>query len=391
MNIYKKIGSLKDKQVLLLQGPMGNFFARLDKKFSDAGANTYRIGLNAGDEFFSHRDNYTPFKGKMEDFRFFINNYYKENSIDMVFIFGDCRYYQSIAIKEAKKLGVKVFVFEEGYVRPNYITLEKDGVNAYSSLPKNRDFYDVMGFDKTYEKDVITKKTNFFKLYWQSSLYFIVANLFKFKYPYYKHHRNFSVKQEFFYGCRSFYRKIKYRLKENGFEVLITKQLSKKYFFVPLQTHGDFQIITHSKYNTIEEFILEILKSFAKYSKDNNKLIFKHHPVDRGRCDYGNFIKKHSKILNCEDKIMVVYDVHLPTLLKHTKGTIVVNSTVGLSSLYHYTPTLCMGEAIYDIDGLTSQSTLDEFWSFQPEVDKRLFNRYRCYLIENTQVNDIFY
>ncbi|WP_250313331.1 capsular polysaccharide export protein, LipB/KpsS family, partial [Escherichia coli] len=31
--------------------------------------------------------------------------------------------------------------FEEGYLRPQFITVEEGGVNAYSSLPRDPDFY----------------------------------------------------------------------------------------------------------------------------------------------------------------------------------------------------------------------------------------------------------
>lgn len=32
-------------------------------------------------------------------------------------------------------------MFEEGYFRPDYVTLEKQGVNAFSPLPRQADFY----------------------------------------------------------------------------------------------------------------------------------------------------------------------------------------------------------------------------------------------------------
>ena len=121
-------------------------------------------------------------------------------------------------------------------------------------------------------------------------------------------------------------------------------------------------------------------------------LIFKHHPVDRGRKDYKNFIIEQAILLDIEDKVLVLYDIYLPSLLKNAKGTITINSTVGLSSLYHETPTITLGNAIYDIEGLTSKGmSLDDFWHNQVNPDMDLLDKYRAYIIKNTQLNGSFY
>jgi len=130
------IGNIENENILLLQGPMGTFFKRLDNEFVKQGATTYKIGFNAADSFFSNHYNYVAFRAKKEKWKNFINIFLKEKCIDKVFLFGDCRYYQSIAIKEAMKLGIEVFVFEEGYLRPDYITMERYGVNDFSHVPK---------------------------------------------------------------------------------------------------------------------------------------------------------------------------------------------------------------------------------------------------------------
>jgi capsular polysaccharide export protein len=114
--------------------------------------------------------------------------------------------------------------------------------------------------------------------------------------------------------------------------------------------------------------------------------------MDRGKKDYAPLIKKQARMLGCEQRVKILYDVHLPTLLKNAIGTITINSTVGISSLYHNTPTLCTGRSFYDIEGLTSKGvSLDAFWRNYKEVDDELFNKFRCYLIQKTQVNGSFY
>jgi capsular polysaccharide export protein len=71
----------------------------------------------------------------------------------------------------------------------------------------------------------------------------------------------------------------------------------------------------------------------------------------------------------------------------------VVNSTVGLSALFHGRPLKVCGDAIYDIPGLTFRGSLKEFWTSASEfrTDRELFRRFYRYLIATTQLNGSFY
>ncbi len=384
-----KIKSVKNKNILLLQGPMGTFFKRLDVAFRENGAKTFRIGLNAADAFFSHKDNYTPYKGTPQDWIKFVCDFYKKNNINQIYIFGDCRFYQSIAIQEAKKIGIEVYVFEEGYIRPDFITMQKDGVNAFGGLSDDPDFYKKLELKEINNPHSVNKNT--FIEHIDSGLYYFIANLFSSYYPSYVHHKEFSTLKEAFYAIRNLLRKYVYRYFERGFEKKIQLSLNKQYYFIPLQTHTDFQILEHSKYANIEEFLDEVIRSFAKFAPKDKKLLFKHHPVDRGRPRFRSKIMALASKYSIEHRMIIVYDVHLPTILKHSISTITINSTVGLSSVYHQIPTKVMGRAVYDIDGLTAQCSLDEFWDYNKVPDTVLYKKFRYFIVENTQLNGSFY
>lgn len=384
------IGTIENKNILFLQGPMGPFFKKMDTLFQSKGATTYKIGFNTGDCFFSNVYNYSSYRDTREGWQPYVREFLLNKQIDKIFLFGDCRFYQSIAIKEALSLNIDVYVFEEGYVRPNYITMEKYGVNNYSHLSRDANFY------KSLELQELSKpldaKQSKFKLIISSALYYLVSNLLFFRYPHYQHHRDFSALKEFFYGVRGVWRKYLYKMSETGCQKKIEGELSKKYYFVPLQTYNDFQILEHSSYKSVEKFIIEVLESFANFAPKDKYLIFKHHPVDRGRKNYKNFILEQAELFGVAAKIIVIHDVYLPTCLQHAIGTITINSTVGMSSLHHGTPTITLGNAIYDIDGLTcKEMRLDEFWHKQVIPDSELYKKYRNYLIETTQLNGSFY
>jgi capsular polysaccharide export protein len=114
--------------------------------------------------------------------------------------------------------------------------------------------------------------------------------------------------------------------------------------------------------------------------------------MDRGRRNYTKFINKLAKQLNIQERTITAHDLHLPTCLKSTIGTVTINSTVGISSLYHQAPTITLGNAVYDIEHLTCKNMpLDKFWTEYKKPDQNLFKKFRLYLIENTQLNGNFY
>lgn len=116
--------------------------------------------------------------------------------------------------------------------------------------------------------------------------------------------------------------------------------------------------------------------------------------MDRGYRDYNALIERLATATGLGPRVSYIHDKHLPSLLDHARGVVVVNSTVGLSALYHGAPTKACGDALYDMPGLTYQGTLDEFWgaaATDTQPDRRLYQRFRDYLVARTQLNGSFY
>jgi capsule polysaccharide modification protein KpsS len=64
---------------------------------------------------------------------------------------------------------------------------------------------------------------------------------------------------------------------------------------------------------------------------------------------------------------------------------------VGLSSIHHGTPVKVLGDAIYDLPGLTHQGELGDFLRSPGVVDDELYRAFRAYLEHNNQANGSFY
>jgi capsular polysaccharide export protein len=130
------------KNILLLQGPKGFFFYKLGKYLKKLGKNVYKINFNGGD-LITYPDfiNSYNFTGKIENFKEFLKSFIKEKKIDLILMYGDYKPYHKIAIEVCQDLQIDWYIFEEGYIRPHYITMEKFGVNGFSRLPKDPQFY----------------------------------------------------------------------------------------------------------------------------------------------------------------------------------------------------------------------------------------------------------
>jgi len=192
---------------------------------------------------------------------------------------------------------------------------------------------------------------------------------------------------------RSLWRKIAYRLKERRVQPRLTTEWSKKFYLVPLQVHNDAQVRIHSRFDSVEDFVRQVMESFAHHAPEFARLVIKHHPMDRGYFDYTGLISRHARSLGIAGRVSYIHDQHLPTLFDHALGVVVANSTVGLSALDHGLPVKACKSAVYDMEGLTYQEELDDFWraALTESPNQELLMRFRTYLIKHTQLNGNFY
>jgi capsular polysaccharide export protein len=380
---------LQCRRVLMLQGPMGNFFNRVAAWLEQHDIDVRKINFNGGDWFFHRKLNATDFRGALADFPRFLKCFIDAHDIDGIVCFGDCRQYHVAAKQVADMLGVPFFVFEEGYVRPDYITLECGGVNVQSLVPRSAAFYRSLP-----EIEIPKPKPaspSFRRGAVAAMVYYAAGRLLRASYPKYRHHKKFSIRYEARAWVRSWIRKHLNRWRDKPVFESLMRDHSDKYFAVALQVYNDSQVTSHSPYHDVRDFIKEVVASFAASAQSDHHLVFKHHPMDRGQRDYRRLLNSLSQEHGIEGKVHYVHDVHLPTLLRNSRGVITINSTVGLSTLYHDKPLMLMGRALYDLAGLTFQGELAQFWSARTRVDKVLWRRFRAYLITQTQLNGAFH
>lgn len=383
------ISQFSGKRVLLLQGPVGPFFRNLSKDLKEQGAEVFKINFNGGDCLY-YPFKATVFRGKSADWEGFLENFLTKNRIQAIILFGDCRPIHKTACELAKKHGIDTGVFEEGYIRPDYITFEYSGVNGHSRIPRDPAYY-----MKHVPLARITPEP-VYKVFraagWQAVFYYTAATILKPLFLNYKHHRPLHILEGLLW-VRSYYRKKFFEITEKGWDEKLTTTHRKKFFLMPLQVAHDAQVRNHSNYVDVISFIIQTVASFSLYAPAGTILVIKHHPMDRAYNDYGRLIRALAEQHNIQQRLVYLHDQHLPSLLDAARGVVVINSTVGLSALHHGTATKVCGKAIYDIPGLTYQGDVDNFWSeaAHVNVDGRLYNKFLNYIIQHTQMNGSFY
>lgn len=381
------------RNILLLQGPVGPFFKKFSQQLESRGHNVLKINLNGGDLYYFNSGKYLNFTAQASAWPAWIESVFVGRKIDRIYLFGDCRRYHRQAIDIARRLGVEIYVFEEGYVRPNYVTLERNGVNGYTSACEKFGIHQRLAKTKMdTDADIPSEPvSNVFRSAARHCVqYYVAASALNYKFKHYEHHRSLNVVTEGMYWFRSGVRKLTYRFTERktGDYLVAGKE---KYFLLPLQVHNDMQVRKHSEYVSIEKYLEEVICSFSKSGKDDCSLVIKHHPYDRGYKNYKALIEKMALVYGLENRLHYVHDTDLPALLQNAEGSVLINSTVGISSLYHDTPVKALGNAIYDIEGLTHQGSLESFWKSPGKIDRDLFDKFRRYLIDKTQVNGSLY
>lgn len=378
---------LTHRHVLLLQGKMGIFFHRFASFLHTQHIKVSKVNFNAGDAFFYRHKPAYDYTGTVAEFGDWLARLVAEQQIDAIVCFGDCRPRHAVAAQFCRQSGVSFFVFEEGYLRPDYITFEAHGINGYSKLDVNS----VKQLSKIKYPSPIYTNNRFYRLIMAAILYYILVYFRQQRYPHYHHYRDMTVWQEATAWLKALWRKLVYYAHDKRLQRYLKSQQSHAYFLVTLQVHNDSQITHHSDYDDVHEFISEVMASFASHADAKHSLVFKHHPLDRGHRNYRIFIDNLAKQHGLMGRVFYGCDMHLPTLIKHSIGMVTVNSTTGLQSIYHKKPTKLMGRAIYNIPKLTDQQSLDKFWQYPTPPDGNFYLYFRAYLIQETQLNGSFY
>lgn len=378
------------RRTLMLQEPMGGFFSQLAGLLQAHGQTVTKVHFNGGDQlFWRHRGalRYHAGAGPLDTW---LRELMRMRAIDALVLFGQMRPVHVTARALAQQLGIEVFVFEEGYLRPHYVTIERRGVNALSLQPRLASFYRAVPA-RAPDKPASTGQT-FWRMAARAAAYGLAALVLQPLYRGNRHHRSLNPVSETLRWVRGGVRRLTRAWRERGeLELLCSGPHAKRWFLVPLQVHNDSQVRDHSHFAGMEDFLEQVVASFKEHAPADALLAVKHHPMDRAYTHYTPVLRRLARQHGLGQRLRYLHDQHLPTLLRHARGVVTINSTVGLQALHHRVPVITLAASVYQIPGLVFEGELAQFWQDPGEVDGRLYERFRGHLVSSTQLNASFY
>ncbi|WP_090687147.1 capsule biosynthesis protein [Paraburkholderia phenazinium] len=378
------------RSFLALQGTASPFFSRLAVALRERGHAVRRVNFCGGDLIYAGGGDAWNFSGRSGDLPEWYANVLNLGDFTDVILFGDCREIHRPMHPVSQSKGLRVHVFEEGYVRPHWLTLEKHGVNGRSQLPRDPAWYLAQRSVTPASPAGIPTGYNLRERAFHDIRYRAANTLYAKQFPHYRSHR---PRNGFFEYSGLAARALRQRQHHRDAEQ-VTRELldgAHAYYIFPLQLNSDAQIVVHSPFNGVRDAIEKVLRSFARHAPPETLLVIKNHPLDTGLIDYRRYGEQLARELDIAGRLRFIDAGHLPTLLDHARGAVVVNSTVGLSALHHRRPLIALGTAIYSMPGLTWQGTLDDFWLHAEQPDMHLYQSFLDYVVHHTQINGDFY
>ena len=371
--------SVKFSNALILQGDWEGGLANFALDLMDAGKQASKVIFHAGDWIYKWKGVTTvSFDAPIELFEDWLRRHISENKIDCLILYNQYRPYNAIGWKIAKELNLECIVLELGLLRPDFCTIYTRNHNRLDYLAER--WHSILAEKKIIQEpekpDQLSVMSTPCKILQLASYYSFsrfISALTR-KYTHYEDQRSLNFFHHLAAGIRGSLRFLR-RKNHSRFNSIFSTALSGKYYFIPLQINSDSQVAQHSSFQSIEEFIRVVVDSFIKHAPSDTKLVFKVHPMDRGYKDYQQLINSLQTKPE-EGRILYLDRIHLPTTLKHARACITINSSVGLSALIHHTPVLTLGEAAYNLEGLTYQGMLDEFWVKHDKVNTKLVKNF---------------
>lgn len=383
-----------DKRVFMfLQGPHGPFFHRLGKMLRQAGAQTWRVGFNAGDRaFWFDRSNYIPFRGRSEDWPETLKQLIDDKQITDIVLYGDTRPIHSEAVAVARQRGITIHVFEEGYMRPYWVTYERGGSNGNSRL---------MQMSVAQMQTALAKSDMEAPLppaHWgdmrqhifYGALYHWFVMFGNGAYQHFKPHRSLTVAKEF----RLYIKRLllmpylwldriqaTFRITHGGFP----------YHLALLQLEHDSAFQMHSPFDTMSDFLEMVLTEFADGAPRHHHLVVKAHPLEDGRVPLRKDVRRAAQKLGIYDRVHFVRGGKLAQLLNDARTAVTINSTSGQQVLWRGIPLKTFGKAVYAKPEFVSDQSLSEFFATPERPDNKSYQDFRRYLLETSQVPGGFY
>ena len=379
--------SAKGRRFLLVGGPFSPFFADLAAELTRRGGRARRVVTNGAEVLDLLRPGALAYVGPADLFAAWVRKRIARDEITDIVAYGDSYHYCAAAAEAGHALGLRVHVLEQGYLRPHWVTVEAGGVNGRSRLPRDPDYYRANGRvdarpSRPHRSAGRVTKANVVFGFFANVAYYLFG-------PIFARHENPYGWSPITQGAAytEHYFRSRLALKETARREARVLAMQSPYFLVLMQKPQDSQITVHSPFRDVDDFCQHVLEEFAANGPAKAHLVFKSHPLDQGIIPHEALITKRAKELGVGARVHFVDGGNLAPMLKRSDGAITINSTSGLVASEFGRPIITLGDAFYNMAGLTHQGDLKSFWDAPQQPDHDLYLRFRDVVIQRTQEN----
>jgi capsular polysaccharide export protein len=283
----------------------------------------------------------------------------------------------------ARATGLRTWILENGYQRPDWITLETEGVNARSGLPREAAAYDHADrLPPPHDGPHLGAITPFHVYNTVQHFTVMVACspfMTGYRYPY-----SISIAGQVLGHTRRFVQMLLGRSARARHAE--SESARRPYFLLCLQREGDSQLVVHSEVKTNTRVLEQTIASFDRHAPAEARLLVKNHPLDPGLIDLEGITRRIAAEHGVAARVAFLEGGVFAALARGSSGVIAVNSTAALAAAGFGAPVKLLGRAFFDIDGLIDQQPLDGFWRAPRAPDHDLFTRFRRRMSVETQV-----
>lgn len=378
----------QNRRFLFLQGPHGPFFGGLAQSLRATGAKVFRVGFNRGDQFFWRGDGYIPYRGTLEDWPEHLKELIARHDITDIILYGVSRPVHRAALD----LDVRCHVFEEGYLRPYWITYEREGANAASVLMdlSLAEMETALAQDHPKLTEAPDRWGDMNQHMFWGAAYHALLIAGNRGYPGYQPHRTPGVNREFLLHfakligtpVRAAMRALaSARIKRGGFP----------YHLVLLQLAHDANFRNFGPFKDQAEFLNEVMRGFAEGAPSHHHLVIKAHPLEDGREPLRPLIKTLSETYGLVGRIHFVSGGKLARLLDGARSAVTVNSTSAEQALWRGLPLKVFGDAVFNRPEFVSRQSTAAFFRSPQVMDHKAYLTYRAFLLATSQIPGGYY
>lgn len=382
-----------ERVFLFLQGPHGPFFGRLGRQLEATGAGVLRVGFNAGDQvFWPNAKTFLAHPSPLQDWPETIDYLFETRFVSDLVIYGDMRPVHAIAIAAARSRGITVHVFEEGYLRPYWITYERDGSNGNSRLMdlSIEEMRTALAETGAAPQRPPAHWGDMRRHMLYGALYHGCVLAKTRSYPHFTPHRSIPVQREFQLHLSRLLMQPVHAL-QRGLATHRIRQGHFPYHLVLLQLEHDSNFRAHSPFSSMLDFVSDVVAGFAAGAPRHHHLVFKAHPLEDGRVPLRRTILRLARAAGISERVHVVGGSRLAPLLDEARAVVTVNSTAGQQALWRNLPVRAFGRAVYDKPELVSHQPLPAFFADPVPPDAAAYADYRRFLLATSQVPGGFY